>query len=103
MGHSYIAGKQLEFEVRDSICEAILERLVTKVRDTKVQEAIDLANEWYEYWSSMPPGCKDLQLVCPSPEINSMIKVELASVVHDLPHDGELQRVAEQIMAILEE
>jgi hypothetical protein len=101
MGHSYILGNQLEYEVRDSICEAILERLIIKVRESRVQEAIDLVNEWYDYWYSTPPGCKELHLVCPTPEISSLIKTELESVAQDLPIDGEHLRVAKQMITIL--
>lgn len=104
MGHSYIIGTKSEFEVRDSICEAILERLIAKIaKENVAQESLEIVTDWYEYWYSMPPGCKELEFVCPSPEIRSQIQNAMESVIQNLPPNGELLRVAKQMIAVLAE
>jgi|GEM_PF-6735284 len=61
MGHSYIAGGELAFEVRDSVCEGILERWPDELARTGGSEtALELVTQWYDYWFAPPPGCKDL-------------------------------------------
>ncbi len=104
MGHSRIMGEQLEFEVRDSICEAILEKLLEKINDEKLNIlVIKVVSEWYDHWYSMPPGCKDLKFTCLNLEIRKSIKNALEALIRELPSNGELMRVAKQIELIVTE
>ena len=104
MAHSYIIGGGLEFEVRDSICEAILERLKDElVNNGSSQPALEVVKRWYDYWYTMPPGCKELTIECPSPKVRIAVINALLVVVSTLNPDGEQLRVAKQIKEILME
>jgi len=83
MAHSYLVCKDSEYEVRDSICEIVLERL--KVGNWSSQLVEGLVSEWYRYWLEMPPGSKELDLNVSSisyrNEIIEMLTTELLPTV----------------------
>ncbi|MGV3660082.1 MAG: hypothetical protein ACO1TE_07850 [Prosthecobacter sp.] len=92
----------MEFEVRDSSCEAVLERLKEELShhpDDKT--ALALVSEWHAYWIGMPPGCKDMALKVTTAEVGESIKRALGSVILALPAEGEAARVAGRMQALL--
>lgn len=102
MAHSYIVGAGLEFEVRDSICESVLERLRDELRiKGSSSTALELVTEWYDYWYSMPPGCKELMLETQVAEVQEAVANALSVVISKLDPEGEQLRVAKQIEQIL--
>lgn len=101
MAHSYIIGKGLEFEVRDSICESILGRLKDQLAKNGATPSLQVVTEWFDYWFATPPGCKELTLEPQTPEIREIILSALSVVISMLDQEGEQLRVAKQVKEIL--
>lgn len=102
MAHSYISGNGLGFDVRDSLCEAILKNLRDElIAENSNAEAIEIVTKWYDYWCHFPPGCKELTFECPTLESRDAVSKALERIIPNLDPDGGLLRVAKQIEAIL--
>lgn len=106
MGQSYVIGDQSHLEVRDSTFEIVLGRLLAELEREPASDAKEVArgilSAWTQYWESMPPGCKDLDVRGLPKDVRALLRAMLARIRDAAPASSETALVAEQVGILLD-
>ncbi|SHJ76845.1 hypothetical protein SAMN02745181_2557 [Rubritalea squalenifaciens DSM 18772] len=102
MGHSYIVGEGLEFQVRDAVCEFILESL-SLIDNWHSASARTMVVGWHDSWSNFPPGCKELEVCLMSRVDREEVCLKLKQdVIPSLIKGSEAEDTAWKMLKLIE-